>query len=171
MIYSVCYSEYAIVDSGIPFYTSGYPAGNQWIDPSTWRRFSEGKNVCTPFPLASEKPGYIKIYQKYTILYIWDLDYISYPSGWTKKLYRFETLFATPLVRQHAEPFARTALLLGILSEDEKWNPGPAFLARVYQMESSWSSGPRAIPTEIQRIWIFSSISIHEWCNSYLLKT
>lgn len=149
---------------GVPFYSSGHPTGSQWIDPSTWRHFSEGKNVCTSSPLASEKPDYIKIHQKYTIFYIWDLDHVSYPSGWTKEPCRSDTLFATPLVRQHAEPFARTALLLGILSE--KWNPGPAFLARVYQMESSWASGPFAVPTEMQRIWVFSYISLHECCNS-----
>lgn len=63
-------------------------------------------------------------------------------------------------MRQHAGPFAGAELLLGILSEAERYNPGPAFLAGAYQVESSWASGYFAIPTEIERM-LFSSISLH----------
>lgn len=54
--------------------------------------------------------------------YIWDLDQKSYPSIRIKGLYILETLSATALVKQHAEPFARTALLLGIMYGDERYN-------------------------------------------------
>lgn len=40
---------------------------------------------------------------------MWDLDHKPHPSGRTKGLCIIETLSVLPSVRQHAEPFARTA--------------------------------------------------------------
>lgn len=82
---------------------------------------------------------------------MWDLDHKPHPSGRTKGLCIIETLSVLPSVRQHAEPFARTALLLGILSGEGRYNPGPVFLARVYQVGSSWASEYFAVSTEIER--------------------
>lgn len=57
-----------------------------------------------------------------------------------------------PFGEVQAKPFARTALLLGILSGEKRYNLGPDFLARVCQGGGSWASGYFAVSTEIERI-------------------
>lgn len=83
--------------------------------------------------------------------YMWDSDHKLHPSGRTKGLCIIEMLSTLPLVRQLVGPFARIALLLGMLSEEGRCNPRPVFLARMYQVGSSWASGYFAISTEIER--------------------
>lgn len=82
--------------------------------------------------------------------YMWDSDHKLHPSGRTKGLCIIKTLSAPSLVRQLVGPFARIALLLRMLSEEERCSPRPVFLARMYQVGSSWASGYFAVSTEIE---------------------